>query len=90
MRISKLNDGRTYVGTGDFFTVEEWTEYLDWKFNHTPGKAYTELIPKQRAKALGATCAKASCFECGPGYLFENDSVESLEKRARELFPQLF
>lgn len=89
MRIAVLNSGVTYVGWSDFLTCDEWSEHVKWLFDHSKGDPDMQNVPARRAKALGATCKKQSCFECGPGFLFGNDTPESLEERVKKLYPQL-
>lgn len=88
MRIDRLRSGATYVGWSDFLTCEEWSEHCAWMFDPTKGECMDGTV-KERAKKLGMTCVAASCFEHGPGFLFENDTPASLEERAKKLYPQL-
>lgn len=87
MRIDRLRSGVTYVGWSDFLTVEEWSEHCDWMFDPTKGKCMDETV-RERAKVLGGRFVR-SCFEHGPGYVFDGYSPAGLEDRVKELYPQL-
>ena len=87
MRIAVLSSGRTHVGWSDFLTGAEWSEHCDWMFDPTKGKCMDETV-NERAKALGGRFVR-SCFEHGPGYVFDGDSPHSLEFKVKKLYPQL-
>lgn len=89
MNISTLRDGMTYVGFSCLMTTEEWSQYCKWMFNHAEGDPNAERIPYERAEKMGGEYT-GSCYEHGPGFVFPNETPESLERTAKSLFPWLF
>ena len=90
MKIDTLRDGTTYVGFSFLMTTEEWSQCCKWMFNYAEGgDPDAESIPYERARMMGGIYT-GSCYEHGPGFIFPNETPESLEQTAKSLFPQLF
>lgn len=78
MRICTTPYGQTYVGYSDLMTIQEWETYLENGTSPVPA----------RVKALGGRKYKGKKY--GTGFTFPRETETSLEKKAKEMFPQLF
>lgn len=83
MKIDTLRDGTTYVGFSFLMTSEEWRLYCKGMYKQA------DDIPYERARKMGGMYT-ASCDEHGRGFIFPKETPESLEQKAKSMFPWLF
>lgn len=84
MQIHTTPQGYTYVGYSQLTTIEEFQNEIDCIFASKP----YPRIAQARAKALGGQKYRGKRF--GGGFIFPHETEDSLRKKAKKLYPQLF
>lgn len=76
-------NGHTYIGYSNLLTLEEWDKEMSARFK---GQIY-EPKAYYRAKALGGQKYRGKKY--GAGFVFPNETPQSLKAKIKEKYPFL-